>query len=106
MWKIALMTMATSAAVMGLSRAEDGVLPEGAWCSHEDIGGGTVTDRCHFDTFVECRDANAGLGGVFCTQNPRYVAPRPVPEVAVPQSPVVNPQVRQPPPKRANSPSR
>ena len=92
MWKIALLGIAAVIASAGLGRAED----VGPWCLHEDIGGGVVTDRCHFESYAECRSIIGGLGGSFCTQNPNYVAPPP----AAPQPVAAPPPARRAEPKR------
>jgi hypothetical protein len=52
---------------------------QGAWCGHEDIGGGTVQEDCSFDTFEHCRFVVVGANNGFCTPNPAYVAPPPPP---------------------------
>jgi hypothetical protein len=86
MWKIAMLAVAIGAAAVGQSRAED----EGPWCSHESIGDGTVVERCHFVTFEECRAVAAGLATTFCSQNPRYVAPKNEPGSASTRGTVVS----------------
>jgi len=48
---------------------------EGPWCSVEDVGGGTIAERCGFDSFDECHQISGGLGSTFCRRNQRYVAP-------------------------------
>jgi hypothetical protein len=97
MWKIALLGVVAVIAAAGPSRAEE----EGAWCSHEDIGGGVVVDRCHFVTFAECHEISAGAG-TFCTQNPRYVPPPPEPAAVRQTEPKVPPAARPAAPKKLN----
>ncbi len=93
MWKIALLGIVAVIGSAGAGRAED----VGPWCSHEDIGGGVVTDRCHFESYAECRSVIGGLSGSFCTQNPNYVAPPP----AAPQPVVAQPPSRRVEPKKS-----
>ncbi len=83
MRKIILLGIATYLIAAGSAAAQD-VRPEGAWCGREDIGGGVVAERCHFDSYDECRKYSGGIT-TFCTRNPRYVAPRP-PAVADPRN--------------------
>ena len=105
MWKVILLGIVAVVATAEQSSAED----VGSWCSHEDIGGGSVVDRCHFESYAECRAATAGLGGIFCTQNQYYVAPPPV--ARQPEPVAAQPAARRvvapkkPEPKKPNQPN-
>jgi hypothetical protein len=50
---------------------------QGAWCGHEDTGGGNVQEDCSFDTFEHCRFVVVGANNGFCTPNPGYAGPPP-----------------------------
>ena len=53
--------------------------PQAAWCSHENIGGETVTEECSFNSFEDCRRLAMGANNTFCTPNPAYdISIRPV----------------------------
>jgi hypothetical protein len=45
---------------------------QGAWCGHQDTGGGNVEEDCSFDSFQHCRFAVIGVNNGFCTQNPAF----------------------------------
>ena len=92
---------------MVIATAEQGSAEDvGSWCSHEDIGGGAIVDRCHFESYAECRAATAGLGGIFCTQNPGYVAPPPAaPQPVAAQPPVRRVEPKKPEPKKPKQPN-
>jgi Protein of unknown function (DUF3551) len=74
MWRTALLAALAAVAVATPTPSQ---AQEGAWCSREDVGEGTVAERCHFETFEECRAVGGGLATTMCTRNPRYVAPQP-----------------------------
>jgi hypothetical protein len=46
---------------------------QGAWCGHQDTGGGNVDEDCSFDSFEHCRFAVMGVNNGFCTPNPAFV---------------------------------
>jgi len=76
--------MRTSAAIGLLALAA--MLPatpaqayEGPWCAYQMDGRDFYTSRCDLPNYEACRAEIFGLGGTWCTQNPRYRGPAEMP---------------------------
>jgi hypothetical protein len=74
--------LATSALAIGFA-ATDTVYAQQQpdpypWCAEYSGGGLDGAKNCYFRTLEQCRAAVSGVGG-FCTPNPFYTGPGPLP---------------------------